>query len=78
MDPGSLRCDWRGRADCSRPAELALVYPVGHVAHRDGHRLLCHIHAQVVLDYCLRAGVEAPVPEPLAGAAVMARRRVSL
>ncbi|MGA8015507.1 MAG: hypothetical protein WCB85_06275 [Candidatus Dormiibacterota bacterium] len=78
MDPGSQRCDWRGRADCPRPAELALVYPEGHVARGDGHRRLCHLHARVVLDYCIRAGVEAPVPEPLAGKAVMAGRRVTL
>ncbi|HAW11551.1 MAG TPA: hypothetical protein DCX12_10955 [Chloroflexi bacterium] len=63
-------CDWRGTSTCSRCADVELVYPAGSPNH-DRRRAVCHRHAEVILEYCARARMDAPTPRLLHRSAVM-------
>ncbi|MGA9114816.1 MAG: hypothetical protein WB802_13625 [Candidatus Dormiibacterota bacterium] len=69
MDRLPAQCDWRGTSTCSRPADVELEYPAGSPNH-SRCRAVCHRHAEVILEYCARARMDAPTPRPLHRSAV--------
>ncbi|MGD1033337.1 MAG: hypothetical protein ABR977_02750 [Candidatus Dormibacteria bacterium] len=71
MDRLPALCDWRGTSTCSRRADLELEYPSGSPNH-GRRRAVCRRHAEVILEYCARAGMDAPMPRPLLRSAALA------
>jgi hypothetical protein len=74
MERKALRCDWRGSADCARPAEVQLVHLPSPTTVPRPQRPLCQLHAKVVANFCARAGIPAPLVVPLAVSVLQAGR----
>ncbi len=53
------RCDWHGRGECSRSANVELLYPRGRFG-RGERRLVCGRHARMILAFCRAAGLDVP------------------